>query len=90
MNSYIELYVVTPDGSLPVVNCDGVDFIVADNEKGKGGGRYTVKKSHMKSLMMLSEGEIVAHSGTKVVFAKKIISGIAQIKENTVIITANI
>ncbi len=86
--NYIELYVVTPDGSLPVVCCDSVDFTVADNEKNKGGGRYTVKKGHVKSLMMLSDGELVARNDFQVIFSKKITSGIAQIKDNRVIITA--
>lgn len=87
-NNYIELFLITPEGSLPIVVCDGVDFSVADNEKGKGGGKYTVKKGHMKSLMMLTAGELVARNGSQVVFSKKVSTGIAQIKDNKVIITA--
>ena len=87
-NNYIELYVISSDGDLPVSTCDSVDFTVADNKKGKGGGRYTVKKGHVKSLMMLSAGELVARIGTQVVFSKNISSGIAQIKGSKVVVTA--
>lgn len=86
MDGFLELRILVPDGDTTPLQCDSVEFTVADNNKGKGGGRYTVKKGHTKAIMILSEGDVVAKFEGKEIYREKINSGIAEVKQDKILV----
>ena len=80
----LTLKIVTPDKSAESVGCDSIQLTVSDNEKGRGGGSYGIKRGHVECLISLNEGTIRAFLKGKTVLWGKTEGGFATVKNNTV------
>ncbi len=88
-NMPLTLVIITPEGALPEIKCNSINLCVADNEKGKGGGSYGIKKGHAEALIALSSGTVKAYIDGKTVYECTLSGGFAKISKNTVTITGN-
>ena len=85
----IKLRVITPAGTAAEVECRSVRFNAKDGENGKGGGGIGIRKRHMKSLIAIEAGEIIAVTdgkltGGKSDFRIKVKAGFAAVKDDVV------
>ncbi|MBR3767763.1 MAG: hypothetical protein IKL10_05940 [Clostridia bacterium] len=85
----LTLVIVTPEGALPQIRCESITLTVKDNEKGKGGGSYGIRKGHTNSLIATDKGEVRAFINGEKVFSVLLSEGFAGVDKNTVTITAN-
>lgn len=88
-NGMIKLLVITPAGTAAEVECRSVRFNAKDGENGKGGGGIGIRKRHMKSLIAVEAGEIIAVTdgkltGGKSDFRIKVKAGFAAVKDDVV------
>lgn len=85
----LTLKIITPKGLIPDILCDSIILTVCDNEKGKGGGSYGIKKGHANAIIATDSGRILAKAGDNVLFSEIFGEGFAVIDNNTVTVTAN-
>lgn len=83
-NTPLTLKIVTPDARFPEIHCDSILLSVKDNEKGKGGGIYGIKKGHAKSLMATADGTVTAKTGGETQFCEALKEGFASVENNVV------
>ena len=88
-NGMIKLRVVTPSGIAAEAECRSVRFNAKDGENGKGGGGIGIRKGHMKSLIAVEAGEIIAVTDDKLTSGKndfriKVKAGFAAVKDDVV------
>lgn len=74
--------IITPEGEKNEIYCDSLTVTVRDNEKGKGGGSYGIRKGHTEALIALSEGMATAKKGEETVFSEILPEGFLSIKNN--------
>lgn len=74
--------IITPEGEKNEIYCDSLTVTVRDNEKGKGGGSYGIRKGHTEALIALSEGKTTAKKGEEPVFSEILPEGFLSIKNN--------
>lgn len=84
MSEYLSLKVITPEKEYVYEKCDSVKFCVSDNEKGKGGGNYGIRKGHAKAVFSLDNGELKASLAGKTVAEGVTSTGFATVEENVV------
>lgn len=80
----LTLKILSPDGVKAEVFCDSITLTVRDNEKGKGGGSYGIRKGHASSVIATDNGEIHAKNGSDTVFSGSFPEGTAFIDNDTV------
>lgn len=85
----LTLTVVTSEKTFPDVKCDSILLTVKDNENGKGGGAYGIRRGHAKALIATADGTVTASAGGEKVFSVHLSEGFASIDKNHIIITAN-
>lgn len=56
----LTLNIVTPKCTYGPFQCDSIHLTIGDDDKGKGGGDYGIRKGHAKSLLSLDTGVIKA------------------------------
>lgn len=74
--------IITPEGEKNEIYCDSLTVTVRDNEKGKGGGSYGIRKGHAEALIALSEGKTTAKKGEETVFSEILPEGFLSVKNN--------
>lgn len=80
----MQLIIATPKGSIKPVECDSVRLTVCDNEKGKKGGSYGIRKGHVKALFSLSPGEVSAFLNNEKIFNAATSKGFATVDKDKV------
>ncbi len=86
----MELKIFSPDGQTPSVICDSIILTVSDDEKGKGGGLYGIKKGHAKAVIATDKGVVKAYNEGKIVFEEFFSSdGFATVEKDEVRICVN-
>ena len=85
----LTLKVITPEGIFPEIPCSSIILTVKDNEKGKGGGAYGIKRGHTNAIIATDKGKITAKAGESTVFCEIFSESFATVENNTVILTAN-
>ncbi len=84
MSEYLSLKVITPKKEYLYEMCDSVKFCVSDNEKGKGGGNYGIRKGHAKAIFSLDDGKMKASLNGKTTVEGVTSTGFATVEENIV------
>ncbi len=85
MSDKMILKIVSPDTSAKELECDKVFIPVADSKLNKGGS-YGIHPHHATAIFALGQGSIKAESDGESVFEKSITNGLANVKDNQVII----
>lgn len=88
-NMPLTLVIITPEGALPEIKCSSITLSVADNEKGKGGGSYGIKKDHAEALFALGTGPVKAYVDGEEIYTCPLHSGFARVSKNTVTVIGN-
>ena len=84
MNEYLLLKIITPKKEYIYDSCDSVNFCVNDNQKGKGGGRYGIRRGHTDAIFSLSEGKLYALRNGEIVIEARVSSGFSRVEKNIV------
>lgn len=67
----LSLRIVTPKGELVSLRCDSVRLTVSDDGEGKGGGSLGIRPGHVRAVLSLQPGPLLADlSGTRVLSAR--------------------
>lgn len=76
----LALKIVTTEGARASIPCDSVHLTVCDNEAGRGGGSYGIRKGHTKAILSLAEsGAVTAYRAGKTVFTGRCAGGFATV-----------
>lgn len=84
----LELKIVSLNGSIDPVKCDSVNFILCDDDMGKGGGSIGIRTGHVKSLLSIDKGEVVAYLDGKKIFSCFTEGGFATVENDTVTVVS--
>lgn len=76
--------VVTPSGDECSFECESVQMLAQDNEKGCGGGSFGVRYGHADALAALECGELKAFVDGKLTMSLLCGKGYAKIKADRV------
>lgn len=87
--SALTLTVISAQKRFPDVYCDSVILTVQDNEDGKGGGLYGIRKGHAKALIATAEGCIKAKKDGETIFSVNLGSGFATVDKNHITVTTH-
>lgn len=74
--------IITPEGEKNEIYCDSLTVTVRDNEKGKGGGSYGIRKGHTEALIALGAGRITAKNKEETIFSEILPEGFLSVKNN--------
>ena len=81
----MKLMLLTPEGGSEIIDCDRVDLVACDNEKGEGGGSVGVRKNHIEAVVALEDGSPVrAWLDGREVYSAAVPGGFAMVRDNTV------
>ena len=78
------LKVISVKGSAPAVECDSVHLNVREDSEGRMGGSMGIRQGHIKSLIALDKGAVVAYLDGKEVFSCVVSGGFATVDNDTV------
>lgn len=81
----IVLSIVTPKGAKGPYQCDSVHLSVADDDKGKGGGNYGIRKGHASAMLSLEDGTISGYVSQEIVIEGKSGRGFATVEKNQIV-----
>lgn len=74
--------IITPEGEKNEIYCESLTVTVRDNEKGKGGGSYGIRKGHAEALIALDKGKITAKKGEEIILSETFPEGFLSVKNN--------
>ena len=83
------LSVITYRGKRPPILCDSVHLNVSDNTQGQNGGSYGIRKGHVKALLSLSEGPLLAFLNGEQILSAKAGNGFASVEGDTVTVVVD-
>ena len=82
----LRLLLLTPDGKKAEAMCDSVIMLAADDEKGRGGGSFEIRKGHIPALAALVPGEVLGRTKNEVVLRAETDGGFARVDGDSVTI----
>lgn len=80
----LTLKIVSKDGTAKPVECESVHLMVADDNMGEGGGSMGIRTGHIKSLISLDRGPVIAYLDGKEIFSCKTDGGFATVENDIV------
>ncbi|MBR4881568.1 MAG: hypothetical protein IKU19_06510 [Clostridia bacterium] len=87
----LTLKIVSKEGVSTPVECDSVHLKVCDNTLGQGGGSMGIRPGHIKSLISVERGPVVAYLDGKEIFSLDTDGGFATVEnDNVTIVTEKI
>ena len=89
MENRLVLNILSPEETLPAIECDSIHLVISDDEKGKGGGSYGIRPGHINSLISMDEGDVTAIFQGEKVCCAKVSSGLAIVENDVVTIMSD-
>ena len=83
-NDRLRLTLLTPDGKKAEAMCESIVMLAADDEKGKGGGSFEIRRGHIPALAALIPGEVLGRVKNETVFRAETGGGFARIDGESV------
>lgn len=85
----LKLMLTDSGGREVSVGCDSVRLVAMDGTDGRGGGSIGIRQGHIKSVIALEKGDVIAYRSGEIVFSENICGGVAVVDSDTVTILSD-